>query len=418
MEEFSRRIDGEVLLYDGSKGAVLQSMGLEGDASAEQWNLTHPDDVRALHMAYLEAGADIIQTNTFCANSVLLGRHGLEEQLYDINYEGARLALECAAGKAMVAASIGPLGRLMEPAGDMGFEEAVALFKQQLKPLMDAGITIVNFETFMDLSELRAAVIAAGEMGVPSVIASMTFDGMRTINGNTPQSCAIACRGLGAVAVGANCSGGPESLTGPIEAMRGVTAMSLCVKPNAGMPRNVDGDIVYDLYPQDFAAYAGRFVQSGVRLIGGCCGSRPDHIAALKCELAGLEPPESGPAGDYICSAGEYALVSKGMKTAVADIKEAMPGLKTGDYYSIMDILPGDLGESDALLLHFDGMEEGVDPWQLAAHCAMFIKKPLILRTHDEASATRFLRYYCGRAGIIGTKSREGLYGALEMDEF
>jgi methionine synthase I (cobalamin-dependent) len=227
----------KVLVFDGSKGVMLQQKGLEGGASAEEWNLTHPEQVREVYQSYIDAGADVIQTNTFCANAPLLKNHGLQEQLYAINYEGAKLALDTVSGTdVQVAASIGPTGLFFQPAGDMTFEMAVNIFKEQLQPLADAGIDVVNFETFTDINEMRAAIIAAKEMGGFQVVASMTYQGARTMSGNPPAACAVTCSALGAMFVGANCSGGPESLIGPIQEMDLVTNTSLCVKPNAGLP--------------------------------------------------------------------------------------------------------------------------------------------------------------------------------------
>ena len=183
--------------------------------------------------------------------------------LYEINYEGAKLALACAKGReVLVAASLGPTGLFFEPAGEMKFETAVGYFKQQLKPLKDAGIGIVNFETFTDLNEMRAGIVAACELGGLEIIANMTYENGYTMSGNTPDVCAAVLSALGATLVGANCSGGPESLLGPIKAM-GKIAPMLCAKPNAGLPEMESGVAVFQQTPQDFARMAQGFVDCG-----------------------------------------------------------------------------------------------------------------------------------------------------------
>ncbi len=407
----------KVLVYDGSKGVMLQIKGLCGGESSEEWNISHPDKVREVYEEYIAAGADLIQTNTFCANRPSLRSHGLEERLYEINYEGAKLALACAAGTdVIVAASIGPTGLFFQPAGDMTFDLAVEIFKEQLTPIKDAGVCVVNFETFTDLNEMRAAMVAAKELGGLEIVASMTFDGGRTMSGNTPEACAVTCAALGAVLVGANCSGGPESLIGPIGQMNGVAGVPLSVKPNAGLPEMESGVAVFKQTPEDFARLAPEFIANGVRLIGGCCGSGPKHIEALRAavDAAGAAGQRSG-AEKMLASAYE-AVKAAEMKTAEmkVDTDGIIAGMQGGDYYCLMDAIPMDAQDADAVVVDFGRMELFFDMWSFASTLGMFVKKPVIVQGERPEVAQAFLRCYAGRAGLL-VKGVAEAYGALEL---
>lgn len=403
------------MLYDGAKGALLQEMAPESADCVEHLNVTQPEVVKKIHEEYIRAGADIIQTNTFCANGVLLEKQGLEKELYEINFNGAKIALECAEGKALVAASIGPTGRMLEPAGDASFEDVVGIYKQQLEPLVDAGIKTINFETFMDLAEMRAAIVAAREMGIYDIIASMTFEGERTISGNTPESCAISCSAAGAQVVGANCSGGPESLLGPVGKMNDVGAFPLGVKPNAGLPEIIDGKAVYSLSPEDFARSVPDFLQCGARLIGGCCGSTPAHIEAMRRAIDGMEATACDHTERvYLSSGYEYAEYGLGFRDAKMLITpDILNAIKDGDYYCILDSLPEDLDEAGGVLVDFADATLCFDMWGFVSTASTLIKKPVILKTDDTELAEAFLRYYCGRAGLITQREVYDAYGAM-----
>lgn len=407
----------KVLVYDGSKGVMLQIKGLSGGESTEDWNLSHPEKVREVYEEYIEAGSDIIQTNTFCANRPSLKNHGLEEKLYEINFEGARLALDCAAGHdVMAAASIGPTGLFFQPAGDMTFNAAVDIFKEQLQPIKDAGVSIVNFETFTDLNEMRAAMVATGELGGFEIISSMTFDNGRTMSGNTPEASAVTCAALGAVLVGANCSGGPESLLGPIRSMDNVTGIPLSVKPNAGLPEMESGAAVFKQTPEDFARLAPEFIASGVRLIGGCCGSGPKHIEALRAAVdAAPDAGEKRATANMLASAYEAVGVAN-MKTTEMDVctELIITGMKGGDYYCLMDAIPADVQDADAVIIDFGDMESFFDGWSFASTLGMFVKKPVIVKGENAEVLEGFLRCYAGRAGLM-EKNLVETYGAFVL---
>ncbi len=407
-----------VLLYDGSKGVMLQLKGLCGGDSAEEWNLRYPDKVREVYREYIEAGSDLIQTNTFCANGPSLQNHGLAEKIYEINFEGARLALDCAQGTDVkVAASIGPTGLFFQPAGDMTFESAVEIFTEQLKPIKDAGVTIVNFETFTDLNEMRAAIVAAKELGGLEIIASLTFDGERTMSGNPPAACAVTCVALGAAIVGANCSGGPESLLDPIKQMYDVAGIPLSAKPNAGLPEMESGVAVFKQKPEDFAKLTPEFVQSGVRLIGGCCGSGPDHIRAMRKAVDSISQIGQTPEhGNMLASPYEAAAYTPQMKLAEMNLQQdsVKNGISSGDFFCLMDAVPTDAVDADAVVVDFGDRKPDFDMWSFVSTLCMFLKKPLILKAEPE-TAQAFLRCYPGRAGIAIPAEGAEVYGALTI---
>ena len=400
----------KILIYDGSKGAVLQIQGLENGESADAWNLTHPNTVSSLYRAYAAAGADILQTNTFCANRVQLSGHGLANRLYDINYAGVALAKEAAAGL-LVAASIGPTGLITQPAGTLSFDEAYEIFREQIQPLADAGADILHFETFSDLCELRAALAAAQEFTLP-VFATVTVENQRTLYGNPAEVCALVCERLGATLTGINCSGGAESILGAIEAMHLAVSIPLLAKPNAGLPVLEAGKLTYTQTPDAFAAYAQSFVQNGVRLVGGCCGSTPEFIRALREAVDTLSPaPEFGPRGTFLASPyAFYDLTGLHAKTPVARITVcAAP-------YDVVEAACE--AEADVLLLDFSACEPDFDMAEFVANFSLSVRAPVVITGGEATPIHAFLRRYTGCAGVcpgvVETLKQAGLpdYGA------
>ena len=280
---FREMLQEKLLLYDGSKGFLLIKSGLAKSDLPDIFNLHHPDAVEDIHRAYVNAGADVIQTNTMQSSRFHLGSRGLYEKLADINSAGVKLAKQAAGGKALVAASLAPLGKLMAPFGDMGFDEARDVFAEQICVLLEAGVDILHFETFTDLSELRAAVIAARGLSTDApIIATLSLEsGGRTIMGDDPLCAGAALVALGADCVGANCGLAPRALLSVFAPFAGVGA-PLCSKPNAGAPSVENGELCYHATEEEFFETAFGFGRLGARLIGGCCGSGPSHIRRLR----------------------------------------------------------------------------------------------------------------------------------------
>ncbi|MBQ3404893.1 MAG: homocysteine S-methyltransferase family protein [Oscillospiraceae bacterium] len=401
-----KRLRQSPLLYDGSKGVILGRMGLGPEECGETWNVTRPDMVRALHRDYVLAGSDIIQTNTFSGGRTSLLRFHCAAGLYDINYYGVKLARTAAEDRACVAASIGPTGEIMEPVGDMSFDEALELFREQAVPLRDAGADVLHFETFGDITEMRAAIIAAKECCDSPIFATMTFtDKGSTFMGNSPEACAVICEGMGAAAVGANCSMGPDGLIDTVRRMSAVTALPLIAKANAGMPRMENGQTVYDLGPEEFASYTSRYIDMGVRLIGGCCGASPEYIKAIARELKDISyPPMRERSAAYIASPRRVLDINSEYEVGRVSYD--------GDVDELLDALDEVSGDCDCILIDLNGGED-IDPGELAMELGS-VREPLIFENGGE-TLLQLLRYYPGRAGIRDELPGAEFYGAVKI---
>lgn len=279
---------GKLLVSDGAMGTMLQSLGLEAGQCPELWNLIHPEKVQQVHRAYLQAGANLLTTNTFGGNRIRLAAHALEAQLLEINRRAVELAREVASGTAAVMASVGPTGALMEPLGDLSEQQAFEVFSEQISALREGGADTVILETFMALEEIVIALRAAKAQGM-KVVASMSFGaGERTMMGVTPEQAATTLVQEGALVVGANCSTGAQEMVPVIARMRSVVSAPLIAQPNAGMPVLVEGKAVYTQKPEEMAAFTPQFVQAGANIIGSCCGSTPDFTRAIANALKQL----------------------------------------------------------------------------------------------------------------------------------
>jgi 5-methyltetrahydrofolate--homocysteine methyltransferase len=281
---------GNLLIADGATGTMLQSLGLPAGVAPELWNVERPDAVRTLYQAYLDAGSGVILTNTFGGSRLKLERVGsLGERCAELNQAAARLAKETAGDGAYVAGDIGPTGELMEPYGLLSYADAVDVYAQQAQALVDGGVDLIWVETMSDLNEAKAAVEAANKVTDLPVFCSLSFGASgRTMMGVAPDEAVETLWPLGLTAIGANCGEGVDVIEVVLPQMRaalqelaGPGNYPLIAKPNAGLPRLVDGETVFDLGPSELADYLPRFVEWGAQVIGACCGSSPEHIAAL-----------------------------------------------------------------------------------------------------------------------------------------
>lgn len=280
-----------VVLFDGAMGTVLYAKGVFINQCYDELNVRAADLVRAVHRGYVEAGAEVLETNTFGANRLKLAQYGLESQVREINRSGARLAVEAADGdeRVLVAGAVGPLGPRIEPYGATSGEEAFAFFSEQMEGLVEGGAHLFILETFSDLHEIEQAVRAARAVS-PShpVIAQMTVGtDCRTPYGATVEDVARALEASGAEIIGLNCSVGPQAILDAVEKMARVTRRKLSAQPNAGMPRDVSGRTMYMASPEYMASYARHLINAGARVIGGCCGTTPEHIRAM---VEGVRP--------------------------------------------------------------------------------------------------------------------------------
>jgi len=288
MQPFNELLSTDrILVFDGAMGTMLYAKGVYINRCYDELNLSSPDLVREIHAEYIRAGADIIETNTFGATAHKLQQYGLEGNLHEINAIAARVAREAAGDRAYVAGAIGPLGLRIEPYGPTSYDEARDLFKAQAVALLEGGVDLFCLETFSDVSEIRQAIAAVRELCDLPIIAQMTImtDG-NTLFGTTPEILTERLDNWGADVIGLNCGVGPAIILNALEKMREVTKKKLSAQPNAGLPRDVQGRQFYMCSPEYMSKFAKRFIQAGAKFIGGCCGTTPQHIAAMAQALA------------------------------------------------------------------------------------------------------------------------------------
>src|SRR5499425_1700841 len=282
------RIKQSAVLCDGAMGTLLYAKGIFINRSYDELNLSQPDLIRGIHHEYLQAGAEMVETNTFGANSFRLARHSLADKVREVNLAGVRLAREAAKSfDVWVAGSVGPLGTRIEPLGKTSFQEAREAFREQIAALVEGGVDLLILETFGYLEEIHQAILAAKDVSTTMpIVAQVTIDeDGNCLDGSDPETFAPKLAEWGADVIGCNCSVGPVAMLDAMERVRAVSSLPLAAQPNAGIPRSVDGRNIYLCSPEYMASYARKFVAAGVRLVGGCCGTTPDHIRMMKSAL-------------------------------------------------------------------------------------------------------------------------------------
>ena len=279
-----------ILVLDGATGTELQKRGMPSGVCPEIWCLENSHIIEGVHSDYRKSGADVVYTCTFGANRIKLGQYGVSN-VVEMNRELALIARDAIGKRGLVAGDIGPMGQFVKPFGDLDFEEAVDIFKEQVRGLVEGGVDLFIIETMMDIQEARAALIAVKEITDMFTMVTMTYekDG-RTLNGTDPVTALITLQSLGADAVGCNCSTGPAEMIQLIAAMKPYATVPLVAKPNAGMPELIGDKTVFNMEPEEFAAYGKEFISRGVNILGGCCGTAPGHIRELKEEITGRKP--------------------------------------------------------------------------------------------------------------------------------
>ena len=293
-EPFLEKIESRPMICDGAMGTMLYAKGIPLTRCYDELNLSSPQLVKEIHLAYVKAGAEILETNTFGASRPRLEKYNQADKLREINLAGARLAREVAGDDLYVAGSVGPLGIRLEPLGSTSREEAREAFGEQIAALAEGGVDLLIVETMSDPSEAHQALLAARDVSSLPVVVQMTVqeDGSTPI-GALPEDFARKLDDWGADLIGLNCSVGPAAILEALEIMAAVTGRKLSAQPNAGMPRTVQGRNIYLCSPDYMAGYARRFIQCGVRLVGGCCGTTPEHIKAIKAAVRSLSPQRS-----------------------------------------------------------------------------------------------------------------------------
>ena len=326
-------------LCDGAMGTLLYANGVFINRCYDELNLSQPDLIRGIHHDYLQAGAEIVETNTFGANAFRLARHSIADKVRDINRAGARLAREAAKSfDVWVAGSVGPLGTRIEPLGKTSFEEARQAFREQIAALAEGGVDLLMLETFGYLEELHQAMLAAKDVGakLPLVVQVTIDEDGNCLDGSDPETFTPRLEDWGADVIGCNCSVGPVAMLGAIERVRAVTSLPLSAQPNAGIPRSVEGRNIYLCSPEYMASYARKFVAAGARVVGGCCGTTPDHIRVMKAALRVGEARGKAASAQVVGAAAPIAAPAKPLE------ERSLLGSKLarGEFVTMVEVVP------------------------------------------------------------------------------
>ncbi|SMC91496.1 homocysteine S-methyltransferase family protein [Sporomusa malonica] len=400
-------------VFDGAMGTMLHQAGLEPGQCPELWNIEQPENVIAIHRQYVEAGATIIETNTFGANRIKLTHYGLESKVAALNAAGVTAARQAAGTHAKVAGSIGPTGKFIAPLGELTFDTAYDVFYEQIHALDQAGVDYILIETIIDIQEMRAALLAAKAATNKPVICQLSFDADgRTVTGTDPRTAAITLEAMGASIIGANCSLGPAQLLPVIETLAQSCSLPISVQPNAGMPELINGQTVFPMQADEMAAWIPKLAAAGATFIGGCCGTTPAHIKAIRQTVDKLpSPPErrlqhvtaltSRTRAIYLGPQFAPVIIGErinptGRKTLANDLKEgnfvtvkkdALAQIKAGA--GILDVNMGVPGVDQIALMK-----------QAVEELSVLVDVPLAIDTTDPAALEAGLKAYPGRALI------------------
>ncbi|MDH3998876.1 MAG: homocysteine S-methyltransferase family protein [Desulfuromonadales bacterium] len=311
MNDFRKAIAERVLVLDGAMGTLLQERGLPPGGCPEEMNLTAPEVVVGIHGEYAAAGADILVANSFGGNRFKLAHYGLEAKVDQVNAQAVKLARQAGGPECFVAGSVGPTGRFVEPVGDASFSEMVEVFSEQIRALADAGADLITFETFLDIRELRAGIIACKDVCDLPIIAQLTFDDAgRTVLGTSPEAAAVTLDALQVDVIGSNCGLGIDGIHDVLARMRKVMPRPLIAQANAGLPILKDGETIFPGTPMEMTAFHQPLISLGVRVVGGCCGTTPEHIRVIGAALKDFPQSWTPPARQgYLSSRTEIAAI-------------------------------------------------------------------------------------------------------------
>ncbi len=409
-DEFRTLQQKHVILLDGATGTELIKRGMPGGVCPEEWVLAHPEAAAAVQEEYLRAGSRIIYVPSFGANRLKLDEFGLGGKTTEINRELAELTVRNLNGRAYAFGDMAPTGQFIEPYGDLPFEEAVGVYREQAAALLEGGVSGFVVETMMDLQEARAALLAIRELCDLPVIVTMTFDqNGRTLTGCDAVCALVTLQALGADAFGCNCSTGPENMLPIIARLRDFARIPLVAKPNAGMPQLVDLHTVFDLGPEEFAVRTAAIVAAGAGLVGGCCGTTPDHIRQLGEAILNLTPPGIAPqhtgvvsgAREFRVLAPEQPFAIIGERINPTGKKRLQDQLREGDLTLVREFAEEQTEQGAALLdvnCGMAGIDEAEMLPRLVAEIISTVPTPLCIDTTDPAAAEAALRHYPGRA--------------------
>ena len=415
MKPFLEAIRERVLVCDGAMGTMLYAKGVFINRCFDALNVTDPDRVADVHQDYVRAGSDVIETNTFGANRVKLRGFGLADQLRAINFEGARIAKRAAGDRAYVAGAIGPLGVRIEPWGKIGRDEAQAYFREQAEALVDGGVDLFILETFRDLNEISAAIAGVRSVSQLPIVAQMTTeeDG-NSLDGTPPEQFAPALAQAGPDVIGVNCSVGPAPMLETIERISSLTGTPLAAQPNAGRPRDVEGRNLYLTSPEYMASYARRFVASGVRLVGGCCGTTPEHIRQIKAAV--LRAAATNTPRPPASTAAVSVVEPKADTVPLAERSELARALAERRFAAIVELRPPKGHVGDDLIEQARRLKaRGVSAVNISegTRGARMSAIALAVLIQQRASMETVLQYSCRDRNLLGMQS--DLLGAHAM---
>ncbi|MBP7654050.1 homocysteine S-methyltransferase family protein [Candidatus Dependentiae bacterium] len=412
-KQFADLCSEKILILDGATGTELQKYGIPKEVCPEKWVFDNPKVIQEIQKKYVNSGSDIVFACTFGANRIKLSEYGLENELNTLNKKLVEISKNADKTQYYVAGDVAPTGRFVEPFGDLKFEEAVSVFKEQIAELVSGGADLIVIETMMDIQETRAALIAAKEICNLPVMVTMTFsDEGRTLTGTDSITALITLQSLGADAFGCNCSTGPESMIKLIEGIKPYAKIPLIAKPNAGLPLLKDGKTYFSMNSEEFGKYIPKFIEAGVNIIGGCCGTTPDYIKQIKINTAGIKPNKTIHKTEYsaVTSSRKTFFFGKNYPTAIigerinpTGKKNLQEELKSGKF-NIVRQFAFEQTAAGASILDVNVGMPNINEKQKMIETIGFLSKnidtPLCLDSSDPDTIESALRLYPGRALI------------------
>jgi methionine synthase I (cobalamin-dependent)/5,10-methylenetetrahydrofolate reductase len=423
-EAVDRLFEGNTVLCDGAMGTMLYARGVFINRCYDELNLSQPELVREIHAEYLQAGAEVVETNTFGANRFRLEMHGMQDKVREINLAGVKLARESVnqirekqASEAFVAGAIGPLGVRLEPLGKVGLEEARGAFAEQIRALTEGGpgvgVDLLIIETMTSLAEAEQAILAArAEAPGVRVVVMMTVDeDGNCLDGSPAETAAVKLTEWGANAVGCNCSSGPATVLSVIERMRPVTTLPLAAMPNAGIPRAVEGRTIYLTSPEYMASFTRKLVKAGASIVGGCCGTTPSYTRAMKSSLRSLEAMDGGVQAMERAGSNRSATVelSKVEPPALKERSKIGGMIAAGEFVTMVEIVPPkgiDCSKEldGAALLHRLGVDAINVPDSPRASARMSAQS-LCVQIQQHVGIETILHYTCRDRNVLSIQS-------------
>lgn len=423
---FREMVNQKVIILDGAFGTELQKRGMPAGVCPEQWVLDHPESIISIQKEYAAAGSNVVYTCTFGGNRVKLEEFGLASQVLEINRRLALLSREAVGRSGLVAGDLSITGQFIRPFGPVPFEETVEVYKEQVKGLLEGGVDFFVIETMTDLQEARAAVIAVKESCSLPVCVTMTFDeDGRTLTGTDPVTALITLQSLGADAVGCNCSTGPETMVKFIRQMKPYAKVPLIAKPNAGLPKLIDGKTVFSMSAAEFGSHVNALLEAGVNLIGGCCGTSPEYIKEINERVQKAKPSPIGTTSSFSAITSTRKTVFFGFEQPLALIgerinptgkKKLQEELREGKTVEIRRLALEQTEKGAAILdvnVGMPGIDEKAKMVEVVELLSSMVESPLCLDSADPEVLEVALRIYPGRALINSISGETGKMAKL-----